>query len=33
MARDCNHAHEQKCYSCGSLGHLQKDCDKVKCYR
>lgn len=33
MARDCDHANEQKCYSCGGFGHIQKLCDKVKCYR
>ncbi|KAK6318650.1 hypothetical protein J4Q44_G00098610 [Coregonus suidteri] len=33
VARDCDHANEQKCYSCGGFGHIQKGCDKVKCYR
>uniref|UniRef100_A0A2K5C218 CCHC-type domain-containing protein n=1 Tax=Aotus nancymaae TaxID=37293 RepID=A0A2K5C218_AOTNA len=33
LARDCDHADEQKCYSCGEFGHIQKDCTKVKCYR
>lgn len=33
VAWEFNHGHEQKCHSCRSFGHIQKCCEKVKCYR
>ena len=35
MAKDCSHG--QKCYNCGRLGHVSRDCDQAAqakvCYR